>query len=95
MENSEFARLLSETADLMEIAAEDGFRIRSYRNAAAAILGYPERVGDILSNPDLSGCSLVHRYPVVPSICDSSISGCTTPAGAFCNRPAFQPYPSN
>ena len=52
MENSEFARLLSETADLMEIAAEDGFRIRSYRNAAAAILGYPERVGDILSNPE-------------------------------------------
>jgi DNA polymerase (family 10) len=52
MENREFARLLSETADLMEIAAEDGFRIRSYRNAAAAILGYPERVDDILHNPE-------------------------------------------
>jgi DNA polymerase (family 10) len=36
----------------MEIAAEDGFRIRSYRNAAAAILGYPERVDDILHNPE-------------------------------------------
>ena len=28
MENLEYARLLAETADLMEIAAEDGFRIR-------------------------------------------------------------------
>jgi DNA polymerase (family 10) len=52
MENKDFAQLLSETADLMEIAGEDGFRIRSYRNAAAAILGHPERVQDILSNPE-------------------------------------------
>ncbi len=51
MENSEFARLLSETADLMEIAAEDGFRIRSFRNAAAALLATPERVEDILRDP--------------------------------------------
>jgi DNA polymerase (family X) len=41
MENREFARVLAETADLMEIAGEDGFRIRSYRNAASAIEGYP------------------------------------------------------
>jgi DNA polymerase (family X) len=52
MENREFARLLAETADLMEIAGEDGFRIRSYRNAASAIEGFPERVDDILSNPE-------------------------------------------
>lgn len=52
MENRELARILSETADLMEIAAEDGFRIRSYRNAAAAIESYPDRVEDILRNPD-------------------------------------------
>src|SRR5579864_8626575 len=52
MENRDIARLLSETADLMEIAAEDGFRIRSYRNAAAAIEGYPERVEDILADPE-------------------------------------------
>src|SRR5579859_4521349 len=52
MENREFARVLSETADLMEIAGEDGFRIRSYRNAASAIEGYPERVDDILANPE-------------------------------------------
>jgi DNA polymerase (family 10) len=52
MENREIARILAETADLMEIAAEDGFRIRSYRNAASVIEGYPERVEDIVSNPE-------------------------------------------
>lgn len=52
MENREYARLLGETADLLEIAGEDGFRIRSYRNAAAAIAGYPERVDDLLSHPE-------------------------------------------
>ncbi len=52
MENREYARMLAETADLMEIAAEDSFRIRSYRNAASVIEGYPERVDDILANPE-------------------------------------------
>ena len=48
MENKDLARTLYETADLMEIAGEDGFRIRSYRNGAGAIESYPERVADIL-----------------------------------------------
>src|SRR5262249_9972177 len=52
MENREYAQLLSETADLMEIAGEDGFRIRSYRNGASAIEGYPDRIEDILKNPE-------------------------------------------
>ena len=52
MENKEIARVLWETADLMEIAGEDSFRIRSYRNGATAIEGYPERVDDILRDPD-------------------------------------------
>ncbi len=53
MENKEIARCLYETADLMEIAGEDGFRIRSYRNGATAIEGYAERVvADIVRNPD-------------------------------------------
>jgi DNA polymerase (family 10) len=51
LENKEIARLLWETADLMEIAAEDGFRIRSYRNGATAVEGYPERIVDILKDP--------------------------------------------
>ena len=52
MENKEIAGVLSETADLMEIAAEDSFRIRSYRNGATAVEGYPERIEDILRNPE-------------------------------------------
>lgn len=51
MENREIACLLAETADLMEIAAEDSFRIRSYRNAAGIIEGYPERLADIAKSP--------------------------------------------
>ncbi len=50
MENRELANLLAETADLMEIAAEDSFRIRSYRNAAGVIEGYPERIADIAAD---------------------------------------------
>jgi DNA polymerase (family 10) len=52
LENREFARILYETADLMEIAGEDGFRIRSYRNGASAIEGYPESISAILANPE-------------------------------------------
>jgi DNA polymerase (family 10) len=51
MENIEIARLLAETADLMEIADEDAFRIRSYRNGASAIEGLAGRVVDILADP--------------------------------------------
>src|SRR5712691_3737101 len=52
MENRGIARLLYETADLMEIAGEDPFRIRSYRNAAGVIEGYPEQAAAILKDPD-------------------------------------------
>jgi DNA polymerase (family 10) len=51
LENREIARILWETADLMEIAAEDSFRIRSYRNGATAVEGHPERIADILRDP--------------------------------------------
>ena len=52
MENKDIARLLQETADLMEVAGEDGFRIRSYRNAAAAVASHPERVAGIVCDPE-------------------------------------------
>jgi DNA polymerase (family 10) len=51
MENREIARLLAETADLMEIAGEDPFRIRSYRNAASVIESLSERIADVARNP--------------------------------------------
>jgi DNA polymerase (family 10) len=52
VDNKELARILWETADLMEIAAEDGFRIRSYRNGATAIEGHPESIATILKDPE-------------------------------------------
>jgi len=52
MENKEIVTLLEETADLMEIAGQDSFRIRSYRNAARAIENLTERVVDILADPE-------------------------------------------
>jgi DNA polymerase (family 10) len=52
MENREIARLLAETADLMEIAAEDSFRIRSYRVGATSVEGFPERIADIAVDPN-------------------------------------------
>ncbi len=51
MHNREIARLLWETADLMEIAGDDSFRIRSYRNGATAIEGQTESVTAILGDP--------------------------------------------
>jgi DNA polymerase (family 10) len=52
MDNHDLARMLNETADLMEIAGEDGFRIRSYRNAASVIDGYPEPIAAIVRDPE-------------------------------------------
>jgi DNA polymerase (family 10) len=52
VDNKELARILWETADLMEIAGEDSFRIRSYRNGATAIEGNPESIAAILKDPD-------------------------------------------
>src|SRR5258708_6564738 len=37
MDNTSMARLLEQTADLMEIDGSDSFRIRSYRRAAEAV----------------------------------------------------------
>ncbi len=42
MENNEIARNFNEIADLLEIKGANPFRIRSYRNAALVIEGYPE-----------------------------------------------------
>src|SRR5260370_29899200 len=51
-ETKEIARILWETGDLMEIAGEDSFRIRSYRNGATAVEGNLESISTILRDPD-------------------------------------------
>jgi DNA polymerase (family 10) len=81
MENREIACLLAETADLMEIAAEDGFRIRSYRNAAGVIENYHERIADIVANPE-------RKLTDVPGIGKgiAGIIGCILERGSFDKR---------
>ena len=49
MQNKDIANILAETADLMEIAGDDSFRIRSYRNGASAIESTLEPVEQILA----------------------------------------------
>ena len=51
MDNKSIAGVLYETADLLEIDAQDSFRIRSYRNAAEAIEGLPDQISDMIGEP--------------------------------------------
>lgn len=50
MDNKSIAGILYETADLLEVDAADSFRIRSYRNAAEAIEGWPQQIADMIAN---------------------------------------------
>jgi DNA polymerase (family 10) len=47
MDNKAIATVFYETADLMKVASEDGFRIRSYERAAEALEGWPQQVSEI------------------------------------------------
>jgi len=50
--NQHIAKLIDETADLMEIADMDAFRVRSYRNASVIIQNYLEPVAEIAADPE-------------------------------------------
>src|ERR1700678_1950367 len=51
MDNKSIAQLLAETADLLEIAAGDPFRIRSYRGAAEAVENTTEQLSSLVHEP--------------------------------------------
>jgi DNA polymerase (family 10) len=51
VDNKAIANILYETADLLEIDAQDSFRIRSYRNAAQAIENLTEQIKNIIGEP--------------------------------------------
>lgn len=51
MENRAIARLLGETADLLEISGGDPFRIRSYRRAAEAVENSAEPLSSLARDP--------------------------------------------
>jgi DNA polymerase (family 10) len=50
-DNKSIATIFHETADLMEIAGEDAFRVRSYRRAAETIETLPQQVADLIQEP--------------------------------------------
>src|ERR1700733_5540768 len=52
MDNRSIAQLLGETADLLEIAAGDPFRIRSYRRAAEAVENSTEQLTSFVNEPE-------------------------------------------
>src|SRR5579871_2531141 len=54
MDNKAIANIFYETADLMKVAAADGFRIRSYERAAEALEGWPQQVSEIRSEEHTS-----------------------------------------
>src|ERR1700761_4308759 len=51
MDNKSIAQLLGETADLLEIAAGDPFRIRSSRPAAEAVENSSEQLSSFVDEP--------------------------------------------
>jgi len=51
MENIAIARLLEETAALLEIDAADTFRIRSYRRAAEAVEQQTQQLAELIDDP--------------------------------------------
>ena len=52
MDKKSIAQLLGETADLLEIAAGDPFRIRSYRRAAEAVENSTEQLSSFVQEPE-------------------------------------------
>ena len=50
MDNKTIANIFYETADLMEVAASDPFRIRSYRRAAEALEALPQQISEIITD---------------------------------------------
>jgi DNA polymerase (family 10) len=50
IDNKALANIFYETADLMEVAAEDSFRVRSYRRAAETIESFDQQLADIFKD---------------------------------------------
>jgi DNA polymerase (family 10) len=50
LDNRSLATILYETAALLEISGQDPFRIRSYRNAAEAIEGWPQQISELVGD---------------------------------------------
>jgi DNA polymerase (family 10) len=63
MDNRSIATLLAETADLLEIAAGDPFRIRSYRRAAEAVEATTVRLSEVAALEPKEGAKKLQEIP--------------------------------
>ena len=59
MDNQAIARVFAQIGDLLEIKAENPFKIRAYRNAAETIIHTAERIADL--SPVRTPCDTWHR----------------------------------
>jgi DNA polymerase (family X) len=59
MTNESIAQRFSRLADLLEIKGDDAFRIRSYRNAALTIEGWPTPLKEIAADEGLKGLQTI------------------------------------
>jgi DNA polymerase (family 10) len=50
LDNKSIALIFYETADLLEVKAEDPFRIRSYRRAAEALEALPTPIAELVDD---------------------------------------------
>src|SRR4051812_33396313 len=59
MTNESIAQRFSRLADLLEIKGDDTYRIRSYRNAALTIEGWPTPLKEIAADEGLKGLQTI------------------------------------
>jgi DNA polymerase (family 10) len=52
--NSDIADVLEQIADLLELASEDQFRVRTYRRAADTVVAYPEELANLRARDKLT-----------------------------------------
>jgi DNA polymerase (family 10) len=72
MENAEIARILEEYADLLEIRADNPFRVRSYRRAAQTVTGLSRPIAqliaageDVTALPGIGSSMAAHLQEIV------------------------------
>src|SRR5258707_1272411 len=54
MDRKDVAQVLEEIGSLLELKSENPFRVRAYRTAARAILGFPGDLGEALTSGELA-----------------------------------------
>ena len=95
MENKEIANILYETADLMEIAGEDRSASAATATAPPPIEGHPERVADILKDPDRKVTDIPGIGKGLAAVLEEIVAARVASSGATCCCEVSRPPRSN